>query len=182
MTIMEFCEKYKNMNSDKAKGQMVDSHIKRKYCPVIEKMTILQMMLDNSVRESENGIKYIDMMTSKINYTLAMVALYTDLTVDKKEVNGKEVGANFEDYDALIETGLVGVICAAIGEEEMKEFSTVNSMLIGNFERSEGSLEAYVGRVVGSVGKRINDVIDLMSNPGQLADLMETLGGLVDNK
>lgn len=180
MTIIEFCEKYKNMNSDKAKEQMVTAHVKRKYCPILEKRLILQMMIDNSVMTSDSGIKFIDMMTSKINYTLALIALYTDLIIDKKEVNGKEVGENYECYDALIESNAIGAVCEEIGEAEIKEFSSVNATLIDNFERSEGSFEAYMGRVVGELRQSINGIFEMMSDPERLAGIMESLGSLGD--
>ena len=177
MTIMEFCEKYKNMNSDKAREQIINSHIKRKYCPVIEKMTILQIMLDKAIATSDSGIRYINMMTSKINYTLAMIALYTDLNIDNDE-DGK--GRNFDDYDALVESGLVRVICAAIGEQEMQEFSNVNATLISNFERSEGSFEAYLGRTIEGIKQRVNDITDLMQDPAKLQEIVEMLGSIGD--
>jgi hypothetical protein len=160
------------MNSDKAREQMINSHIKRKYCPVIEKMTILQLMLEKAIATSDSGIRYINMMTSKINYTLAMIALYTDLKIDNDE-DGK--GRNLDDYDTLVESGVVGVICAAIGEQEMQEFSNVNAMLISNFERSEGSFEVYLGRAIEGIKQRVNDITDLMQDPAKLQDIVESL-------
>jgi hypothetical protein len=166
------------MNSDKAREQMIQSHIKRKYCPVLEKRLILQMMLDNAVSISETGIKYIDMMTSKINYTLAMIALYTDLTVDKKNVDGKEVGANFECYDALTESGLVGVICEIIGEYEIKELSSVNAMLVSNFEKSKGSFEAYLSGIIIDIKRSLGDISDILKDPGKMNEIVSIFENL----
>ena len=158
MTIIDFCKKYTDLNSEKAKEQMLRSHIKRTYCPVLEKRMMLQMMLDRAKATSDDGIRYIDMMVSKINYTLGMIVLYTDLTVDKKEIDGKEVGANYECYDALISSGVLAPICGCIGENEMQELSNINSMLIDNFEKTEGSLCGFLSRTMSFLGSVIKDV------------------------
>ena len=172
MTILEFVKKYNDLTSDKLKDAMLKSHIKRNYCPVIEKRTILQMMLDSSVVVSESGIKYIDMMTSRINYTVAMVVLYTDLTVDTDE-EGK--GMTFNIYDALVESGLISKICEFIGLEEVKEFSNVNSMLITNFEKSEGSLEAFCASALKKFVQVMGDAVELIEDPEKFKDLTKML-------
>lgn len=143
MTILEFVKKYTDANSEKIKDQMLRSRVKRTYCPIIEKRTILQIMLDNSIVTTDVGVKYIDMTTSRINYTMSLIALYTDLKVDSND-DGK--GMINEDYDALIESGLVGKICEIIGESELREFASINADIIQNFQASQGSLEAMLAR------------------------------------
>lgn len=172
MTILEFVEKYDALTSDKLRNGFVESHIRRTYCPVLEKITILQMMLDGSIATSETGIKYINMMTSRINYTVALVVLYTDLTVDTDE---KNIGRTYDCYDALVKSGLVAKICEAVGIDEVKEFSDVNSMLIANFEKSQGSLEAFCADALKKFVQTISDAVDLAGTPEKLKDLVGVL-------
>lgn len=150
MTVLEFIDKYNKANSDKVKEQMLRSHIKRTYCPVLEKRVILQIMLDNSISVTDAGVKYIDMNASRINYTMALIALYTDLVVDKDpdktDKEGNPAGMINEDYDALTEYGITAKICEAIGVDEIAEFSAVNADLIQNFNASEGSVQATLAR------------------------------------
>lgn len=150
MTILEFIDKYNNTTSEKIKEEMLKKHIKRTYCPIIEKRTILQIMLNNSVSVTNTGVKYIDMNVSRINYTMALIALYTDLTVDKDpektDKDGNPVGMINEDYDVLTEYGITAKICEIIGVNEIAEFSAVNSDLIQNFNMSEGSIQATISR------------------------------------
>lgn len=172
MTILEFVEKYNALTSETLKNGLIETHIRRKYCPVLEKRTILQMMLDSAVMTSETGIQYIDMMTSRINYTVAMIVLYTDLTVDADKDNN---GRTYESYDALVKSGLVAKFCEAIGIDEVKEFSDVNSMLIANFEKSKGSLEAFCANALKKFVQTIGDAVDLAGNPDTLNELVRVL-------
>ena len=141
MTILEFVEKYNNLNSDKAKEQMLKSHIKRTYCPIIEKRVVLGTMLDNSIKTTDRGVKYIDMTVSRINYTMALIALYTDLRIDQNE---DKKGMIDECYDSLVQNNLIQKICVMIGENEITEFASINADIIHNFEASQGSLQAIV--------------------------------------
>lgn len=159
MTVLEFIDKYTKANSEKAKEQMLRSHIKRTYCPILEKRTILQIMLDNSVVTTDTGVKYIDMTTSRINYTMALIALYTDLTIDKDpdrtDKDGKPIGRINECYDGLMESGLIGEICKIIGEIEITEFSAINSDIMQNFESSQGSTQALFSRLWAVTSQKI---------------------------
>lgn len=59
-------------------------------------------MLDKTIVSGKNGIEYIDMFLSKINFTTAILLLYTKFNVSKND--DSETNA-FQDYDLLIERG-----------------------------------------------------------------------------
>ena len=151
MTILEFVEKYKNMNSAKIKDDMLKHHVIRTYCPVIQKRYVLETMLNSSVVKKDNGFKYIDMMLSRINYTLGLVVLYTDLDMDRDEEGRNR---NFDAYDALVENDIVIKLCEVIGEKEVTELSAINSTIIANFENSEGSLNQIISEAIYNVGQK----------------------------
>lgn len=159
MTILEFIDKYNKTTSEKIKEEMLKKHIKRTYCPILEKRTILQIMLDNSVSVTDTGVKYIDMTASRINYTMALIALYTDFSVDKDpdktDKDGNPMGMINEDYDGLMESGLLIKICEEIGEQELTEFSAINTDLMRNFEASQSSTQALLSRMFAVVSERI---------------------------
>lgn len=165
MTILEFAEKYNNLNSDKAKDQMLRSHIKRTYCPIVEKRFVLQTMLDKSINTTDVGVKYIDMTVSRINYTMALVALYTDLKIDQSE-NGQ--GLINECYDALTQNSIIQNICVILGEDEIREFAAINSDIRQNFESSHGSLQAtlagYLAVFAEKAGVAAGVVLENMDN------------------
>ena len=173
MTILEFVDKYNGLTSEQLRNGLIESHIKRKYCPVLEKKTILQMMLDGAVVISETGIQYIDMVTSRINYTMALVILYTDLSVDKDKDNK---GRTYDSYDALVSSGIVTKLCEFIGIDEIKEFSSINTMLIENFDKSQGSLEAFCASVVKKFVQTMSDVVELAGTPDKMNELVDVLG------
>ena len=79
MTVLEFVDKYSKLNSAKAKEEMVKSIVKRTYCPILEKRIVLENLLNNSVSTTEFGLKYVDMFVSKLNYTLSLIIIYTNL-------------------------------------------------------------------------------------------------------
>ena len=150
MTILEFIDKYNKTTPEKIKEEMLKKHIKRTYCPILEKRTILQIMLNNSISVADTGVKYIDMTASRINYTMALIALYTDLKVDKDvektDKDGNPIVMINEDYDSLTQYVITAKICEISGVDEIAEFSAINADLMQNFNSSEGSIQSTLAR------------------------------------
>lgn len=71
LTVKEFCRRYDMLKTDEQKSNFVQSMIYRTYCPVLEKKIILQTMLDKTIVSGKNGVEYIDMFLSKINFATA---------------------------------------------------------------------------------------------------------------
>lgn len=155
MTILEFIDKYNGLTNEDEKTSLMKTIVKRTYCPIAEKYIVLQKMIDKSVNTEPNGFKYIDMFVSKINYTLALIIMYTSLFIDhdeNDENNNSDLNENhvpiYEIYDALTESGLLFKIVNYIGEEEAKELDSVNSLLMENFYNRYGSVSAVVGNAI----------------------------------
>lgn len=143
LTVKEFCRRYDMLKTDEQKSNFVQSMVYRTYCPVLEKKVILQTMLDKTIVSGKNGVEYIDMFLSKINFTTAILLLYTKFNVSK---NDDSETTAFQDYDLLIERGFLNVISAAIGEDELNELTTINGLLMDNFYAENKNLEAFIAK------------------------------------
>lgn len=143
LTVKEFCRRYDMLKTDEQKSNFVQSMVYRTYCPVLEKKVILQTMLDKTIVSDKNGVEYIDMFLSKINFTTTILLLYTKFNISK---NDDSETTAFQDYDLLIERGFLNVISAAIGEDELNELTTINGLLMDNFYAKNKNLEAFIAK------------------------------------
>ena len=71
------------------KEKYINSHIITNYSSILNKVSVLNLMLEKSVVIDNVG-KYIDMVTSKINFVMAVLVLYTNIDISKKDIT-KEV-------------------------------------------------------------------------------------------
>ena len=141
--VPEFIRRYiswKQMNSEM---NLIKSTVWRTYCPVLEKKLVLQTILEKSITTGKNGVQYIDMFLSKINMTTTILILYTKLNIVKTDDSTTNA---FQDYDLLFENNLMNKICEIIGERELSELMSINSLLMGNFHEENKNIEAYVAK------------------------------------
>lgn len=141
MKISEFVEKYNKLSSTEARKRLNDSIIKRTYAPVYEKKLVLQLMLDKSIVTTDNGVKYIDMFTSKLNFYAAIISLYTNLEYEQNEKGITDSGAS---YDLIKQYDIIDIVCEAIGENELKELISINDLLIDTFHNQNNNIEAFL--------------------------------------
>lgn len=130
ITITTFVEGYNKLNADTAKVNYIKNIIKRTYCPLLEKKVVLQLFLDQSTVTQDNGIKYIDMFLSRINFISSIIVLYTNLEMEKDDKNRPDT---FKMYDLLKQADLINLICGLIGETEMKELADIYQCLLDTF-------------------------------------------------
>lgn len=143
LTVKEFCRRYDMLKTNEQKSKFLQSMIYRTYCPVLEKKIILQTMLDKTIVSGKNGVEYIDMFLSKINFATTILLLYTKFNVSKND--DSETNA-FQDYDLLIERGFLDVISTSIGEDELNELTTINGLLMDNFYAENKTIEAFIAK------------------------------------
>lgn len=141
--VPEFIRRYKLLKTDLQKSEFVRSIIWRTYCPVLEKKIVLQTILDKSIVEGPNKVKYIDCFLSKINMTIAILILYTKLDIVKNDESKTNA---FQDYDLLFENKIFDKIYHIIGENELSELITINGLLMDNFHEENKSIESYVAK------------------------------------
>ena len=141
--VPEFIRRYNLLKTDEQRDEFVKSTVWRTYCPVLEKKLVLQTILEKSITTGKNGVQYIDMFLSKINMTTTILILYTKLNIVKTDDSTTNA---FQDYDLLFENNLMNKICEIIGERELSELMSINSLLMGNFHEENKNIEAYVAK------------------------------------
>ena len=144
--VSEFIKKYTSLSGEQTKLGVVKGIMKRTYCPILEKRLILDLMTEKSVGEGK--IPYIDMVLNKLNVTMAVIALYTNLEVEKDE-NG--VPQTAEAYDMLRKNGVLNAIYKEIGEDELGELMMVNENVLATWHTRHTSTAAYISDLVEKV-------------------------------
>ena len=157
MTVKEFVDKYNETKSQNERLDLVKSIIRRNYSPVLEKKMALQIMLKKTVVVSPTNEMFLDMFLSKINFIMAILVLYTDLDIVKKEDDKK---TNFDDYDLLQQNGLIEIICSCIGEEEINELTMVQDALFETFYNEHCSTSACISKQVFKLSEMLTSLVD----------------------
>lgn len=168
----DFIKKYTSLNGEQARLGVVKSIIKRTYCPIVEKKLIIEMMIEKS--KGEGDIKYIDMVLSKINFYMAIIAIYTTLEIEKDE-NG--IPKTMEAYDMLTKADLFNAILNEIGERELGELMTVNEAALNTWHTKNTSTQAYISNLVEKIGMIFSTAMGK-----ELGSLAEMLGDSEEGK
>lgn len=137
MTVKEFVDGYKNLSSDKVKSEKIKSILKRNYCPIIEKRTVIETMLNKSVGTKVNGMLFVDSCLFKINFTMAVLILYTNFEINTAEESAIDI------YDLITEVSLLDGIFNALGENECEELLEIQNLVRKDFEFVNTSLYAF---------------------------------------
>ena len=163
MTLTEFVTELNKITDDQMKLNAMRKHISRVYVPVVEKRVILQTMMEQSVGTLESGARFVDPFIDRINTTVAMARLYTDLKIETDEKH-----TTFDVYDELVSSRIVSMIASFIGEAELAEFSAVNTDLINTFEIQNNSTEEVISRYVSMFstvfGAHVESVMKLLQD------------------
>lgn len=176
--INDFIKEYNTLKNEETKVTYVKSIMKRTYCPIIEKKAALEKMLEISVGEGK--VPYLDMITSKINFTMTILVLYTKLVVEKNEDGLPKAD---EAYDLLVKGDLLNTICNIIGEREFNELMSINEAAINTWHNKNASVEAYVSKlfetavdrfgVVAGVGAQ--QLVAFLDNEQKMEKLLKLL-------
>lgn len=145
INVKEFCRRYDMTTSADVKAKMLNSIITRTYCPVLEKKVILQTMFDKTIVTGSNGVSHMDYFLSKVNMTTVTLMIYTNINVTKDE--NSETTA-FDDYDMLRQRNLMDEIWNIIGQDELDELLSINSLILNNYMEENKTADAYVKKYV----------------------------------
>lgn len=169
MKIKECVENYSKLQSSAAKKAFIEKVVDNKYIPVLTKRLVLENMLKKSIVTDNHGVRYIDMFVSQINFTCAVLALYTKLelpnTTEEEETN------IYEQYDLLVASDMLPQIMSAINQEELNRLISVNKQVMDNFYNKEKTTEAYISKTV----TQFTTVLGTMCSSGleQLAQIID---------
>lgn len=134
MIIQDFINEYNEKKDGAERLAYVRSHLSEPYVPVLTKMATIRQMLDGSIVRGTSV--YMDSVNCYILHSLALVALYTDLTPGEPQTDGqKQVLMICGAYDQLKSSGALDQIISAVAPEELEEFNRIFSMTASDMER-----------------------------------------------
>lgn len=155
ITVKEFVDKYNSLETEEQEDYF-NTIIYRKYAPVLEKKVVLQTLLNKSIIKNEYDVDYLDLFLSRINTTIAILLLYTNLDIKKNDQSEENA---FDDYDLLKENGLFDKICECIGEAEMTELGTVNGLIIDTYLTQKHDPKYFISSNIARVSKIITPAV-----------------------
>jgi hypothetical protein len=165
MLVSEFVNGYKNLNKEDLQKDWCKKHLTKTYASIVAKNALLRTFIDASVKKNDKGIYFIDMVANKINFTYAVICLYTDLELDivkdpvkddngetVKDDNGNVVTQDRHDiittYDLFQEYRIIDVFCELIGDREINELLMVNEKLLDTWHEEHSTTRAYVSDMI----------------------------------
>lgn len=159
MRIDELAKEITSAKTESQKTGIVKKHVVKDYCPIGMKYAVLRDMQEKSVVEDNNGTKYLEMTLHRINYTLAIVILYTDLELLLKEDGTVDA---FGSYDVLMSTQIMGYLLNIIGEVEYAELECINKSLMDTFDMKNNSFKSFMADIMQNMGV----IIGTLANDG----------------
>lgn len=168
--VSKFVADFNKVTSTDTKLSIVKKHVTSHYASLLLKNNVLTLMNDKSIAEGKHG-KYINLTASKLNFVMAILALYTDLTPDKTtDAEGKEIAKSYESYDLLKESGALDMILNEIGAD-IQELLTVQSEVMDTWTAQNCSTAAFISDLVEKVsmifsaglGKELGSITEMFN-------------------
>lgn len=167
ITVKEFVDKYNTLLGTDEHEDYFKSIIRRTYAPILEKKVVLQTLLKKSILKNEYDVEYLDLFLSRLNTTIAILLLYTNLDIKKNDQSEENA---FDDYDMLKESGLFDRICECIGEAEMTELGTINGLIIDTYLSQKQDPKYFISSNISRISRSLSPV--LKSGFEQLAKVL----------
>lgn len=177
--ITDFVKKCKSLTNDKLKNDYITSIMKRTYCPILTKKTVLNIMLDKSI--TDDDIPTIDMFTNKLNFYGAIISMYTYIIPEKDE---NDVPKSYEMYDLLIENNLLSPILERIGKREINELTMINGLVLDTWHLKNASTHAYVDNLIDTfshkfgvyAGVGMEKLTELLEDEVKMKKIIDIIG------
>ena len=157
MLVSEFIEGYKNLHKTEVQVDFCRKHLRRAYAPITEKNAVLKRLVKACETTNANGIKYIDMVCNKMNFTHAVITLYTDL-----ELTDATATQIIDNYDAFQEFEIIDVFCDLIGEREVNELILINKSALDTWHEENSSTRAIVSDLTDKAVRTIVEMSAMM--------------------
>lgn len=149
ITVTEFVKGYKRLTSPELVNKYVISHITTTYAPLLTKKEVLTLMCEKSVVDDD--IKYIDMTVNKLNLIMTILALYTDIVVEKDD-KGKVL--SWQAYDELKSSGALDIILSNIGSD-IDELLVIQKEVLDTWHMKNDSTEAYIKQLIEFASRKL---------------------------
>lgn len=174
MKLLEFVEKYNNMENNTLKEQLLSKIKITPYVSIIKKDAYAQLIVDKTTFEQEayddNGeTKYrktdkirVNSVAQYVQFCRAVIELYTDLEIDEDDKGF------IKGYDALKSSGLLDILMVGsdkadplIPMSELSEFKTILTMKQSDTQFNETTAQAFINKQIG----RISDLANATLTP-----------------
>lgn len=167
MLVSEFVQGFNNLKKPDLQKDFCKQHLTKTYASIVDKNAVLKNFTDGCVRNN-NGIVSLDMVANKMNFTWAIIFLYTDLKLDEVEdtlPNGetKKRQDVIGLYDQFQEFGIINVFCDLIGEKEINELLLVNNCILDTWHEEHTSTRAFVSELADKTARTFAEMLALMN-------------------
>ena len=179
MLVKDFVDGYNNLKKPELKRDWCEKHVTTTYASIVKKNALLKRFVDGCVKKNDSGILYLDMVANKINFTYAIICLYTDLQLNTTEDGRHDI---ITAYDHMQEYGIIDVFCDIIGEKEINELLMVNKECLNTWHEEHSSSRAYISELVDTGVRTFVEMAALMKETITDEDrdkLGETIKGFV---
>lgn len=175
MKILEFVERYNNMENQQLKDRFIKEKVKiTPYVSIIKKDAYAQLIVNRTMFEQEsyddNGVtKYrktdkirVNSVAQYVQFCRTVIELYTDLEIDEDDKGF------IKGYDALKSSGLLDILMVGsdkadplIPMSELSEFKTVLTMKQSDTQFNETTTQAFISKQI----ERISDLANATLTP-----------------
>lgn len=139
------------MKLSEIKEQLVNNTIDglinvKKYISVVDKKELIQSIIDTCLKDSDNGMKYVDYFAKRISFDVALIINYTDIE-----------DLDLEDsYDFLNESGILEYVKETIPYDEF----VFIDMAIDEILSEQKELSNSISAVVNTNLAKVVDIVD----------------------
>lgn len=137
MKVNEFLEKY---NGD------VDRLVIKEYVPTREKVAAINAAIETSMDEDNKFMATYNSVAINITKTITGIDLYTDLEVE-----------GLEDYDRLMETGVIDSVIGAMSKDYIR-FNSYFDMRLKDYIREKNNIDGIVNRIGNVLNGLLKDI------------------------
>lgn len=185
MLVSEFVQGFNNLKKPDLQKDFCKQHLTKTYASIIQKNALLKNFVDGCVKKSKDGAFYLDMVANKMNFTWAIICLYTDLQLDEVEDTLPDGTTSKRHdviglYDQFQEFGIIDVFCELIGEREINELLLVNKEAIDTWHEEYSSTRAFISQLTDKAVRTFVEMAALMKETITVED-QEKFGATLKN-
>lgn len=159
ITVSAFANKYEAAKTKAEKSNLIKSIIRRPYVPFIEKITMIQSMLEPSFND-QDGIKIPNQFSLHTNFCTTVLFLYTSLEIDEDGTDDKT--AALRAYDILQATGIWQRLFEAIGPDYL-ELVKIRDMYLENM-KAENQITVQLAKQVTRFGTLVGTALEPLAS------------------
>lgn len=149
MTVKQFAEKYSKCTSDAVKAGMLSTASVKHYLPITEKRDLIENTLHFDLLNFDNSFVTFNSIDKMVTFMGSIIAGYTDFEREDP----------YEDFDVLMETGLMSNIIAEIGSD-VDAYRDLFEMRLNDYIRDNNSLEAITANKLGEVVTPVKSILE----------------------